>query len=385
MFVPVPAWPAPDRIDYRLTTEITNYTGVRYAVQRYDNYAWTHLLPTHWAFDLPRSQSLRDVPPQFQLADISHIAPGLKTVYSQRFNVNEGSKVPLRLYRVDPADNFYALTLNHRIIFGLDLGTVEASVSGRNPSAWKVTAFNPRAASTDFLKNVAKAMDVSAVRAPEGRTVNSGVVRNAYEAGDVIASFAIDASIPGSARREGAEGLLPLHITFNLPRTHLLVAPKWEGLLDQWHETGDIKSEFARAFSLYLRSGDENHWNLIQELEKQGYDKLVKVFLDEKRGVITVSFIAMLMDGTGEGNRPALRVVSDRTPTTGNDFLVLRDGTFDNRWNLTFYAAPADYKENPSTPGTGGSEKSGGGGGCGSLGLGMMGLLATALLVRKGR
>ena len=382
VFVPVPAWPAPDRIDYRLTTEVTNYTGVRYAVQRYDNYAWTHLLPTHWAFDLPRSQSLRDVPPQFQLADISHIAPGLKTVYSQRFNVNEGSKVPLRLYRVDPADNFYALTLNHRIIFGLDLGTVEAPVSGRNPSAWKVTAFNPRAASTDFLKNVAKAMKASAVSVPEGRVVTSGVVRYDYVAGDAISSFTVDASIPGSARREGAEGLLPLHITFNLPRTHLLVAPKWEGLLDQWHETGDIKSEFARAFSLYLRSGDENHWNLIQELEKQGYDKLVKVFLDEKRGVITVSFIAMLMDGTGEGNRPALRVVSDRTPTTGNDFLVLRDGTFDNRWNLTFYAAPADYKENPSTPGTGGSEKSGGGG-CDSLGLGMMGLLAAALLIRK--
>ena len=216
--------------------------------------------------------------------------------------------------------------------------------------------------------------------------MTSGVVRNAYVAGDVIASFAVDSSIPGSARREGAEGLLPLHITFNLPRKHLLVAPKWEGLLDQWHETGDIKSEFARNFSLYLRSGEDNHLNLIQELEKQGYyDKLVKVFLDEERGVITVSFIAMLMDGTGGGSRPALRIVSDRTPTTENDFLVLRDGTSDNRWNLTFYAAPADYKENPSTPGTGGSEKSGGGGGCDSLGLGMLGLLATALLVRKGR
>ena len=209
--------------------------------------------------------------------------------------------------------------------------------------------------------------------------------RNAYVAGDVIASFAVDASIPGSARREGAEGLLPLHITFNLPRTHLLVAPKWEGLLDQWHETGDIKSEFARNFSLYLRSGEENHLNLIQELEKQGaYNKLVKVFLDEERGVITVSFIAMLMDGTRDGTRPALQVVPDRTTTTENDFLVMRDGTSDNRWNLTFYAAPADYKENPNTPGIGGSEKSGGGG-CDSLGLGMMGLLATALLVRKGR
>lgn len=383
VFVPVPEWPAHDRIDYRLTTEVTNHTGIRYAVQRYDSYAWTHLVPTYWAFDLPRSQSLKDVPPRFQLNDISHVAPGLKTVYNQRFNVNEGMKRALRLYPVDPAAGFRELILNHRIIFGLDLGTASAPAEGREPSVWKAAAFNPRAASTDFLKNVARAMDASAVRAPEGRTVTSGVVRNTYVAGDVIASFAVDASIPGSARREGAEGLLPLHITFNLPRTHLLVAPKWEGLLDQWHETGDIKSEFARNFSLYLRSGNENDWNLIQELEKQGYyDRLVKIFLDEERGVITVSFIAMLMDGTGSGSRPALRVVSDRTPTTENDFLVLRDGTSDNRWNLTFYAAPADYKENPSNPTN--KDKSGGGG-CDSLGLGMMGLLAAALLIRKGR
>ena len=384
VFVPVPAWPAPDRIDYRLTTEVTNYTGIRYAVQRYDRYAWTPLRPTHWAFDLPRSQSLKDVPARFRLNELSHIAPGLKTVYSQRFNVNEGNKVPLRLYPVDPAAGFRELILNHRIIFGLDLGTVEAPLSGQNPYAYKVTGFNPRAASTDFLKNVAKAMKASAVSVPEGRVVTSGVVRYDYVAGDAISSFTVDASIPGSARREGAEGLLPLHITFNLPRTHLLVAPKWEGLLDQWHETGDIRSEFARNFSLYLRSGEENHLNLIQELEKQGYyDKLVKVFLDEERGVITVSFIAMLMDGTGSESQPALRVVSDRTPATENDFLVLRDGTSDNRWNLTFYAAPADYKENPSTPGTGGSEKSGGGG-CDALGLGAAALLSAAAALRAG-
>ena len=41
---------------------------------------------------LPRSQSLKDVPSRFQLNELSHIAPGLKTIYSQRFNVNEGNK-----------------------------------------------------------------------------------------------------------------------------------------------------------------------------------------------------------------------------------------------------------------------------------------------------
>lgn len=375
VFVPVPTWPAPERIDYRLTTEVTNPTGIRYAVQRYDGYAWSRLSPAYWAFDLPRSQSLKDVPDRFRLDDLSHIAPGLKTVYNQNFNVNEGNKVPMRLYPVDPAAGFRELTLNHRIVFGLDLGSASAPVSGRNPYAWKITAFNPRAAGTGFLKNVAEVMEARSVRVPENRMLTSGQVRYDYVAGDVISSFAVDASIPASLRREGSEGMLPLHVTFNLPRTHLLVAPRWNALLQQWHDTGDIRSSFAHDFSLYLRSGEENDWNLIQELNKQGYyEKLVKVFLDEQRGVITASFVAMLMDGTRDGTRPALRVVPDKTSTTDNDFLVLRDGTFDNRWKLTFYVAPAEYKENPDAPKK--TDKSGGG--CNGLGLGAAAFLSAA-------
>ncbi|MDO4786059.1 MAG: hypothetical protein Q4A13_03875 [Fretibacterium sp.] len=390
VFVPVPAWPAPDRILYRLTTEVTNHTGIRYAVQRFDNYAWNRLNPAYWAFDLPRAQSLKDLPARFRLDDISHVAPGLKTVYNQNYNVNEGMKAALRLHPVDPAAGFRELTLNHRIVFGLDLGTVEAPISGRTPYAWKVTAFNPRAAGTNFLKDVADSMKARSVKVPEGRTLTSGTARFDYVAGDAISSFAVNASIPGSVRREeahreGTEGLLPLHVTFNLPRTHLLVAPKWDALLQQWHDTGEIRNDFAHDFSVYLRSGAENDLDLIQELVRQGvYEKLVKVFLDEQRGVVTVSFIAMLMDGTRDGSRPALQVVSDRTPVTDNDFLVLRDGISDDRWKLTFYVAPAGFRPNgppePKKP----DEKSGGNG-CNGLGLGVLALLAVAGLIRKGR
>ena len=49
---------------------------------------------------------------------------------------------------------------------------------------------------------------------------------------------------------------------------------------------------------------------LLDEMIKKGaYDSQVKVFMDEDRGVITVSFIAMLMDGTRDGARPALYLV----------------------------------------------------------------------------
>ena len=117
---------------------------------------------------------------------------------------------------------------------------------------------------------------------------------------------------------------------------------------------------------------------MSQELREKGvYNDQVKVFFDEDRGritqdnyrgVITVSFIVMLMDGTRDGKRPELSIVADNSVNQENNYIVLRDGQLDNKWNMTFFIAPAGYFENPTTnrnnnnssEGTSG----GGGGGC---------------------
>ena len=366
VFVPVDAWPIDtQRIYYRLTTAVTNHTAIRYAVQRYDNYNWPYLNPSYWKFDLAPTPDLGDLANPFQLDELSHIAPGLVTFYNQRYDINQGEKRALRLYPVDPMTGFRELTLNHRILFGINLGDVKGTSSGntsnRNAAPYRVTAFNPRTANTpaSFLEALARQMNayepdlsLRQIVIPETTGfLSTGHVTYEYVAGDIINSFAVKRSIPASMRTTGTEGLLPLHITFNLPKTHLYVSRYWDELLRQWHETGDIHDLFAQNFSVYLLSRKEgeqdNPWDMVQQMLLQdAYRDQVKIFMDEDRGVITVSFIVMLMDGTRDGTRPALYLVRDQTATTSNTFMVVRDGWFDNDWNLTFYAAPAGYSHN---------------------------------------
>ena len=163
-------------------------------------------------------------------------------------------------------------------------------------------------------------------------------------------------------------------------------------MLEVWRNTGRIEDMFANKYDLYLRAGDNNVWNLTQELNSKGYyNELVKVFLDEDRGrltqdnysgLLTISFIVMLMDGTRDGVRPELSIVPDNSVAQQNNYIVIRDGTLDNKWNMTFFIAPSGWQDNYANSNTntnpdiniddetgeqgiGGS--SGGGGGCSSI------------------
>ena len=406
VFVPVDTWPIDtQRIYYNLTTEVTNHTAVRYAVQRYDNYSWPHLDPAYWKFDLPRTPDIGDLANPFYLDPLSHIAPGLTTVYRQRYDVNQGEKRALRLYPVDPAAGFRELILNHRILFGIELGTVAGpTLTGSTATAYNITAFNPRTANPEavFLEAVARQMNaydpglgLREILIPSATGFLSGgaVVDNEYVAGDIIRSFAVRRTIPNNLRRTGTEGLLPLHVTFNLPRTHLYVSQHWDSLLQEWYDTGDIHDLFAQNLSIYLlsrKTGEvDNPWDMLQEMIRQdAYRDQVKIFMDEDRGVITVSFIVMLMDGTRDNVRPALYLVRDQTATTNNTFMIVRDGWLDNIWDLTFYAAPAGYSENNYTQPVSGDvhPDKDGGGGCGVLSAaGMALLLVVPLICRRKR
>ena len=167
---------------------------------------------------------------------------------------------------------------------------------------------------------------------------------------------------------------------------------------------------FADYFNLFLMAesstGTGNIWNLTQELQNKGvYEQQVKVFLDTERGrvtsdsyrgVLTVSFIVMLMDGTRDGSRPELSIVPDVSNTVSAayspnaDYIVIRDGKTDNKWNMTFFIAPRDYVVNPDTtkipvssddvPAIADTGSSGGGGGC-SAGWGLFAM--AVMILRK--
>lgn len=364
VFVPIPKLPIDSNtVNYRLTTEITNYTGIRYAMQRYDGYAWAPLFPSNWAFDIPKAG---DVPSRIELNELSHIPPGLVTTYNQSFNVVSGVKEAMHVYPVDPASGFRNLTLSHRSIFGLDLGTGKDSAS---PNSYSATGFQLLSAGTNFLSKVGTTMGVANVKMPEPADgVMGGAVSYAYIAGDVIASLGIDTGVPGRMTGSAGTGLLPLYLTFNMPRSNQLVAPKWDAFLKEWRDTGNVQSLFASTFSLYLQDGFGNNLDLVEWLRGQSaYAKTVKVFVDEQRSVLTVSFIAILMDGASA----TVRLVDDATTSTNNSHIVVMDGNANNRWDMKFFVAPAGYVPTDRKP-----PSDGGSSGCNGLTLGIVLLLA---------
>ena len=200
---------------------------------------------------------------------------------------------------------------------------------------------------------------------------------------------------------------MPLHITINIPVTQINDRDWWNDMLTEWRNSGSIEEMFADKFEIYLlteTNGTANPWNLSQELIDKGiYSDQIKVFFDEERGritqdndrgLITVSFIVMLMNGTRDGVRPELSIVSDDSVTQEKDYIVIRDGNDDNKWNMTFFIAPSGYVVNPDTPApdipdtpntdtenksTGGSS---GGGGC-NAGLGIMALSVIAMMINR--
>ncbi|MDR2175941.1 MAG: hypothetical protein LBO82_08430 [Synergistaceae bacterium] len=374
VFVPLPKLPQDsNRVNYRITTEVANYTGIRYGLQRYDGYAsYYWIYPAYWAFDIPSTGTATgDVLRKFYLRESSHIPPGLVTAYSQNFDVVSGVKEVMHLYPIDPGRGFRTLTVEHRSIFGLDLGTFrDTSVS---PASYVVTGFNFLSAGVDFLDKAGRAFGVSGVRMPEQTDgVMAGAVEYEYIGGDVIASVGVSAGVPARIR-SGGRGLLPLHVTFNLRRSNQLVNPHWDTLRDQWRQTGGIENIFTDYFSLYLQDSRGNNLDLIKDSLKDAYGETVKVFLDEQNEVITVHFIALLMDGP----RSSVQLVKDETTTTSNTHIVVMDGNDNGKWEMKFFAAPAGYIETDG--GTGG-----GGGGCG-VGLSIPAIAACVFAILKWR
>jgi hypothetical protein len=379
VFVPLQRLPQDSNsVNYRITTEVVNYSGIRYALQRYDGYAsYYPIFPTSWAFDVPSTGSATgDVLHGFYLDELSHIPPGLVTLYNQNFNVVSGVRETMHLYPVDYGTGFRTLTIAHRSIFGLDLGTFrDSSVS---PSSYIVTGFNFLSAGVDFLKDVGRTFNISNVGMPEQADgVMPGSVDYARIGGDVIASMGVSASVPPRLRGSGAKGLLPLHITFNLRRSNQLVTPHWDTLRDQWRQTGSIENIFTNYFSLYLQDSRGNNLDLIKDSlnDSDAYRETVKVFFDEQREVITVHFIALLLDGPSS----SVRLVKDTTSTTDNTHIVVMDGSDNGKWEMKFFAAPAGYVKSDV-----GRSGGGGGGGC-EVGFGISAFLASAFATLKWR
>ncbi len=400
------------RINYYLTTEVVNHTSYRYAA--YDGQSNKWVYPQTWKFDLPRLQGTTDIEREFQLAPASNIAPGLVTVYRRPYNVNEENKRPLRLFPVNDTygTGLFDLRLNHRIIYGKRLGeTYKYPASEGRFNMFEITAYQPRPNdSMNFYDNIARITgSIRTVSPATGTFTSSSVSRTSTGIpATAIQYFTVNHTIPAQLRSSSTEGILPLHITINIPVTQISDRTWWNNMADEWRQSGSIEEMFADNYEIYLLTetdGKANPWNLSQELMNKGvYSDQIKVFFDENRGritqdndrgLITVSFIVMLMNGTRDGLRPELSIVPDNSVLQDKDYIVVRDGTEDNKWKMTFFVAPTGSIVNPEIPvdsedksGDNSSNKgstggSGGGGGCNAVFGISAALMILAIIYKK--
>lgn len=269
------------QINYYLTTEVINRCAYRYAA--YNGSTNQLMYPATWKFNILRLHGSPYIARSFQLDPDSHIAPGLVTSYRRTYNVNETDKIPLRLFAIDDPSGVgvYALTMNHNILFGKRLGeTYRLAASEGGFNQLEVTAFQPRTQTGSvFYDNVARITRSTRTVATPTTTIFTGSsIKRTQTAGmpsSAVQYFTVEQSIPGNLRTESVEGMLPLHITFNIPLT-VIGSDMWNALLRELarhEEDADITDAFADYFNIYLQaeSADRaNVWNLTQELVDKG-------------------------------------------------------------------------------------------------------------------
>ena len=388
VFVPVEDLNADNSgINYYLTTEVVNHTAVRYGAQDYSS---NLQYPDYWKFDIPRYQGLTDVESRFFLDNQSQIPPGLVSVFTRTYKMDEKNIRPLRIQGVgdNKGNGMWDLVLNHNILFVKKVSEpYDYTVSGLNRI--KVTAFEPNTTSFDFYKNMAAITGSTKTITPASSFQSSAITRNLPTA-EAIEYFTINHSIPSNLRSDTNEILMPLLITINIPVTQIQDKTWWNQLVDEYRKEGHIENTFANNMNIYLMAENNNILNMTEELNRIGaYSSQVKIFVDEERGratvdndkgVITISFVIFLMNGTRDGTRPELSIVRD----TSRSYIAVRDGTEDNNLDMQIFIAPSDYYHNPAvtpnTTPTTPTENAGGGGGGGGCNAGFSILSAMTIL-----
>ena len=387
--------------NYYLTTELANHTSYRYAAQDQNN-DW--IFPTYWKFDLPRYIGTNNVTRHFYLDEMSHAAPGLVSVYSRRkYDMGEENKRPfgIGLYPVDEtSEGIWSLTLNHdKVLFCNQVGNKYEYGTDSTYNQIEITAFEPHPASQTFYEDV-EYVTGSLKDVQPSKTFTTSSISRSSPTSEALEYFTINHAIPGSLRSDTVEGMLPLHITINIPVTRIQNYTWWNNMVDEWRSSGYINDIFAENLAIYAMADDKNIWNMSQELTEKGvYDSQVKIFLDEERGkatydndkgVITVSFMILLMNGTRDGERPEMSIVTDSSNTgASQQYIVIRDGADDERWKMQFFIAPATYQPNEKDSDDDGNKDKedkneevsgggGGGGGCDS-GVGLLFVIIPGL------
>lgn len=409
---------------YALETRVTNRTGTRYRLQRYDmigsrptSYDTTieppyrldyrDIRPDHWKYDVT-PDLYGSLPTSFQLDKQSQIAPGLITVYRHdvgrgysTIDMTYGTSESFRLYPFS-SSAYKELTLSYRRVAGMTLGGGSSSSAGR----WRARGFHMgfvdlRQDEDNTERELETMMGKPPVMIPTGAAGVSA--SDAYIRSSALNAFTISTLVPAGlvsmdleivsrdasgdvieSREVPAEiAIQPVTIRLRVPRQEALLRSRWAEL-ENAASSRELLRIFSRFGSIWVRSMSTRALDrdLLAALGDRGVDPsdCIRAFTYDDE--LYLDFIVFLADAKSpkEGYTGYIDVFED----DGIPYILIGDGEADGKWELSFYIDSAGADPEPERPTSGdvapaGKEE---GGGCGAWPWGLLALPCTSALVR---
>ena len=409
---------------YHLETRVTNRTGTRYRLQRYDmisnpgnspssnplsadttgvRYTFRDIRPDRWQYDLT-PDLYGSLPDYFQLDAHSQIAPGLVTVYKNRvgsgyntLDTTYGTSESFRLYPFAEATH-HDLRLSYRRVGGM---TSTGGSSGSS-NRWSVRGFawnqfadvvqnddqterelellmgKPASLGTGSVSAADTYIRSSALNAFEIKTpVPEGLVSMDVVA--VVVSEDVSGDIVESRDVPATIAVQPMRVRLRIPRQEQMLVGHWAEL-DAAPDNKALLNQFLRFATIWLRSGNayERDTNLFSAISNRSVDptECVQAFLYENE--LYLDFMILLADAKSrnEGYTAYLETFRD----DGIPYILIGDGAADGVWNLSLYVD--SNGANPDWGYTSGDltsrDKSDGEGG-GGCSAGLAGIAAAAV------
>lgn len=397
---------------YKLETRITNRTGTRYELYRYDEMRsrtgddeyrdnYRRIMPDFWKYDL--TPDLYGTLPDYFLLDAhSQIAPGLVTVYKN--NVGEGYRTIDTQYDTSESFRLYEysttspknLRLNYKRVAGITTaegalpltynGAVASSnskvvmqgfnmqfadiIQDENETEYQLTnlmgkapAMVPAAFSTVMpLETYIRSSALNSFTINQPVPVDSDAVFNELVSYDLISGENVASVSAGAVKAADTytslrAALQPVSVRLRIPRQYRLVNDIWEQL-DSAANSRQLFERFANHGAIWVRSAAtrEQDTNLFTAINNRGSSlgvsasDCIKAFLYNDE--LYLDFIVFIADAKSiNANRTAFIDIfkDDDVP-----YILIGDGAIDKIWNLTFFVdATGSNPEtrDPETPG----------------------------------
>ncbi len=402
--------------EYYIETRITNNTGTRYRLQRYDMLNQGDITPDHWEYNIVRD-SRGTLPDKFYLDPHSQIAPGLITVYNNTANTlstgtDTQNSFSLYEYSSTSPKN---LTLKYKIIAGMtaagnmvnlytsnDVGvrgfsmTFVNTAQNTDNTQYQLRSIMGKNGSMIAAADSAVTPAVSYLGSERqnafqiSKAVPTGLVEYSTSSANIAAESGDTESGDVSEPVAITIALQPVQFRLKLQRANSLISSHWSELASS-ESSEEVLNKFRNYATVWVRSAaaPELDVDLLSSASRsfasidKSLPECVKAFVYDDE--LVLEFMAVLADaGITDSNgytNPFIRAFKD----DGVPYILIGDGAADDIWNLEFFIGSTSLAQDVTDIGdntttntqsssvapVSGASSGGGGGGC-NLGLSLI-------------